>query len=68
VLKHARHIACLGQQAGNRYLAQQLDMQAATMRRRGIAETTIEEERKRLESAIRAALWNLIMLQPGGAA
>jgi hypothetical protein len=68
VLKHARYIASLSQQAGERYLAQQLDTQAGTMRRRGIDEPWIEDECRRLEVAIRAALWSFILRRPGGAA
>jgi hypothetical protein len=68
VLKHARYIASINQHAGERYLIQQLDVQAATMRRRGVEETWIQQERQQLEAAIRVALWHLIMRQPGGAA
>jgi hypothetical protein len=68
VRRHAFYIASLNRQAGDRYLAQQLEIQAATMRRRGVDEERIEEERRNLETAIRVALWNLVQRQPGGAA
>jgi Family of unknown function (DUF6074) len=68
VLKHARNITTLNQAAGEKYLAQQLELQEAAMRRRGIPEERVKTERQRLESAIRVTLSHLIMRQPEGAA
>jgi hypothetical protein len=68
VLRQAHHIASLSHASGERYLQQQLDLQCATMERRGIAPDRIREERRRLEAAIRTALCHLEMRRPGGAA
>jgi hypothetical protein len=68
VIKQARYIASLNHGLGERYLQQQLDLQCATMERRRIAPDSIQEERLRLEAAIRAALYHLTMRRPGGAA
>lgn len=67
VLKHAGNVSCMGQAAGDRYLAQQLDVQRKTMAKRGVEPDLIEAEIRALECAIRAELWRLI-LTPGGAA
>ncbi|WP_112663487.1 DUF6074 family protein [Microvirga flavescens] len=65
VLKHARNVAAMSHEAGERYLQQQLAVQVETMARRGIAPERIDEERLRLERAIRSTLWHFIIRQPG---
>lgn len=67
VLKHARRMAELSQSTAENYLQQQLSIQVATMRKRGVDAESIEQHRRALELAIRAALWR-VMLTPGGAA
>lgn len=56
VQKHAAHIARLPEKTAEKLLAHQLQVQAQTMARRGIAPETIENEIRALESDIRAAL------------
>lgn len=64
VLKHAANVAFMGQAAGEKYLAQQLDVQRKTMQKRGIDTAVIDGEVKRLENAIRSELWRIIMQTP----
>jgi Family of unknown function (DUF6074) len=59
--KHAARMATLSQTKADAYLHQQLQVQAQTMRRRGIAEEVIAGEIKHLESAIRSELWKCIL-------
>jgi Family of unknown function (DUF6074) len=59
--KHAARMATLSQARADAYLHQQLQLQAQTMRRRGIAEDVVAGEMKRLESAIRSELWKCIL-------
>ena len=67
VARHAAHIALLAPEAGERYLARQMQIQAETMSRRGIAEERITPEIQTLRASIRAKLHHLL-LAPGGAA
>lgn len=67
VLKHARNVAGKRADVGERYLADQLQIQRETMLKRGIAPEIVEQEVKSLELAIRAAIWRCV-LTPGGAA
>ncbi|TDR89123.1 DUF6074 family protein [Enterovirga rhinocerotis] len=64
VEKHAANVAYMGRAAGEKYLAQQIDVQRKTMLKRGIEPTLIEVEVKALESAIRSELWRIIMQTP----
>jgi hypothetical protein len=68
VRRHAAHVAAMGRNAGERYLANQLKVQRETMTRRGIAPELIERECRSLEAAIRVALWWIVMREPEGAA
>jgi hypothetical protein len=66
VIRHARRMAELSRDAGEKYLSQQLDIQAETMRRRGVAPELVEEECNRLEVAIRSMFRHVVLRQPGG--
>lgn len=55
--RQAGRVAELTQDAGERHIAHQLDVQAAAMRRKGIDEALIAREIKNMEQAIRASLW-----------
>ncbi|WP_051373174.1 MULTISPECIES: DUF6074 family protein [unclassified Afipia] len=65
--RQAQRAAQLNSDAGERYIAHQIEVQAAAMRRKGIGEDLITRESKCLEGAIRASLWRLV-ITPGGAA
>ncbi len=65
--RQAQRSAELTNDAGQRYIAHQVDVQAAAMRRKGIDEDLIARESRCLEAAIRASLWRLI-ITPGGVA
>jgi len=67
VLKHAARMAKLPQKTAEKHLAHQLQVQAQTMTKRGIAPEIIEDEIRALESAIRAELWYVVMLGGGAA-
>lgn len=67
VLKHAANVSRMSEYAGERYLAQQLDVQRKTMTKRGIESDLIGADIRALECAIRTELWRMI-LTPGGAA
>jgi hypothetical protein len=67
VARHAAHIALLAPEAGERYLTRQMQIQAETMSRRGIAAERITAEISALKASIRAKLVHLL-LAPGGAA
>jgi hypothetical protein len=60
-------MAKLPQKTVEKHLAHQLQIQAETMARRGIAAEIINRELRGLESAIRAELWHVVM-SGGGAA
>jgi hypothetical protein len=65
--RQAQRSAELNNDAGERHIAHQLEVQAAAMRRKGIDEDLIVREMRCMESAIRTSLWRLVM-SPGGAA
>ncbi|WP_454917293.1 DUF6074 family protein [Xanthobacter sediminis] len=65
VRRHAAHIATLKPDRGERYLAKQLQIQADTLARRGVAPAIIGEHIKALESAIRAELWRVVLVPDG---
>jgi hypothetical protein len=54
IQKQASHAALMNPAAGFRYLQRQLDIQAETMRRKGIHEDLIQREVHRMGRAIRA--------------
>jgi hypothetical protein len=60
-------MAELSPATAEKHLAAQLDVQRATMVRRGIVPDLIEKQLRALECAIRTELWR-VMLTPGGAA
>jgi hypothetical protein len=59
--RHARLIAGMGAEAGERHLRRQLLIQFDALERKGVACETIEREVLTLGSAIRAALWKAIL-------
>jgi hypothetical protein len=65
VERHARLIAGMGANAGERHLTRQMQIQVDVLERRGVERQLIEKEIQALSSAIRAALWKA-MLTPGG--
>jgi hypothetical protein len=67
IRRQAARIADATPVTGEKLLAAAIRQQATTMAKRGIAAETIERECCGLESAIRAAIWRVV-LQPGGAA
>lgn len=68
IRRHALRMAEFGPAAAERHLERLLNDQMATMRKRRIPEPVITAEARAVESAIRAALWHLVMQNPGGAA
>lgn len=62
--RHARIIAGMRADAGERYLHRQLLIQFDTLERKGVACDVIEREVLSLQSAIRAALWKAVLM-PG---
>jgi hypothetical protein len=55
--RHARLIATMRLEVGERYLDRQLSIQAENLRRKGIPSETIDREVASLGAAIRAAMW-----------
>jgi hypothetical protein len=62
--RHARLIATMRPDAGERYLDRQLQNQFENLQRRGFDVQIIEREVIALDAAIRAALWRAV-LRPG---
>jgi hypothetical protein len=62
--RHARLIATMRPDAGERHLDRQLRIQFENLQRRGFDAQTIEREVVALDAAIRAALWGAV-LTPG---
>jgi hypothetical protein len=60
--KHAVLMAKSSQAKADAHLRQQLQIQAETMRRKGIADDVIGAELRRLEAAIKNELWTCILL------
>ena len=63
--RQARRAAELNQDAGERHILYQLEVQRAALRRKGIDEALIAREIRCMETAIRTSLQRLLM---GGAA
>lgn len=59
VAKHAKRMAQLPEPTAEMYLEHQIEIQARTMSRRGIAGTMICREKRALRTAIRAELRRL---------
>jgi hypothetical protein len=62
--RHARLIAAMSPDAGERYLDRQLRIQFGNLQRRGIDPRIIDREVIALDAAIRAALWRAAFM-PG---
>jgi hypothetical protein len=62
--RHARLIAAMRPDAGERYLDRQLRIQFENLKRRGIDREIIDREVVSLDAAIRAALWRAAFM-PG---
>jgi len=67
ILRQATRVAELNPVAGERYIQQQMNCQADSMRRKGISEQQIAFETIAMEEAIRSALWSTAIDLPGGA-
>ncbi|MGN6285199.1 MAG: DUF6074 family protein [Afipia sp.] len=65
VERHARLIAGMSAEAGERHLIRQLEIQFDTLARKGVNCDLVEREVVALRNAIRAALWSAV-LTPGG--
>src|SRR3954451_19938738 len=59
--RHARVIATMRPEAGERYLDRQLQIQLENLQRRGIDLDTINREIVAMDAAIRAALWRAVI-------
>jgi hypothetical protein len=62
VQRMALRMAKLPLKSAEAHLQRQLEIQADTMRRRGIAERAIAREMRTLQTAVRVRLWNCILL------
>jgi hypothetical protein len=60
--KHAAIMARSSPAKADAHLRQQLQVQAETMRRKGIAEDVVADEVRRLEAAIKNELWTCVLL------
>jgi Family of unknown function (DUF6074) len=58
--RQAARVAELNRDAGERHIAHQLEVQAASMKRKGVAEGRIDVELRCMERAVRASLWRLL--------
>lgn len=67
VRRQVHRVVELSGDAGERYIAQQVQLQRDAMVRKGVAFELIEVEMRCLESAIRSELWRHVFA-PGGAA
>ena len=67
IARQARWFSAQKHQAAERNLQVQIEVQAETMRRRGISEDRIADECRALETAIRARIGRQI-IRPNGAA
>jgi hypothetical protein len=65
VERHARLIARLGADTGERYLNRQMQIQVDVLERRGVERQLIEKEIQVLSSAIIAALWKAVLTPSG---
>ncbi len=65
--RQASRAAELNHSAGERHIQQQIKLQIAAMRRKGVTEDLIVAEARCMESAIRSALWQSTFGKPGGA-
>jgi hypothetical protein len=61
VERHARLIATMRPDAGERYLDRQLQIQFENLQRRGFNVQVIEREVTALDAAIRTALWRTVL-------
>jgi hypothetical protein len=59
--RHARHIATMRPEVGERYLDRQLQIQFENLQRRGFDLDTINSEIVAMDAAIRAALWRTVI-------
>lgn len=68
IRRHALRMAEFNAGAAERHLERLIRDQMDLMRKRGIPEPVVVDEARAVECAIRTALWNLVMRNPGGAA
>jgi hypothetical protein len=62
VQRIAARMAVLPLKSAEAHLLRQLEIQAETMRRRGIAERVIARENRALQTAVRVRLWRCVLL------
>jgi len=62
----ARRSLELGAVAGERHITRSLELQATVLRRKGVAEHLIVRETRALDSAVRAQMWNAVLLPREG--
>jgi hypothetical protein len=65
VARQARTILGMNAASGERYLQRQLLVQREALARKGVHSESIEGEVRRLEAAIRAALWRSVLTPAG---
>ena len=58
----ARRSLELGVVAGERHIARSLELQAKVLRRKGVSQHLIVRETRALETAVRAQMWNAVLL------
>ncbi|WP_362888860.1 DUF6074 family protein [Bosea sp. 67-29] len=67
VYRHARLMAGFRPEKAEAHLERVLAAAAATMRKRGIDDEVVAAELQAIESAVRSALWNCVLLGGGSA-
>lgn len=65
VRRHAGIMATLSPSGGERHLKRQLDIQSEAMERRGVSTELVSQDRRSLETAIRAELFRLGIARGG---
>jgi hypothetical protein len=63
--RHARLVASMSADVGEGHIQRQLEIQRQTLARKGVAAPAIEHELNSLASAIRAALWRVVLTNGG---
>jgi Family of unknown function (DUF6074) len=66
IQRHARYAASIRPEAAERYFERQLEHQADVMLRYCIASSVVSNELRSMNSAIRAAMWTVVLQPTGG--
>jgi hypothetical protein len=64
IVKTAARLVSVPAKTAEKLLAATLQQQARAMTRKGVPPNLIERERRKLECAIRAELWRIVMMSP----